>query len=104
MSRTKETVERVVGAVAEATEVPSGAIMSRCSSAEVVDARWLAVALLHGCGMYPMRIAAAMGITPRYVQYIITDFEDRMALSRPLRTNYEKIAKKLRNDLETTAL
>lgn len=90
--------------MADATEVPCGVIMSRCSNAEVVDARWMAVALLHGCGMYPMRIAAAMGITPRYVQYIITDFADRIAMSRQLRTKYEQTANKLRNNLEITTL
>lgn len=94
----------MLAAVSEETELPMETVLSRCGRAEVVDARWLAVYLMSRCGLYTMRIAEEMGVTPRYVQYILTDFEDRTAISRPLRNKYERTAKKLRNDLEITTL
>ncbi len=104
MAGIKDLVNSVVSAVADITEIPCELILSKCSRTEVVDARWMVVYLLHKSGVYTMRIAERMRITPRYVQYIITDFEDRIAVSRPMRTNYEKIANKLRKVSETTAL
>lgn len=104
MASTKDLMNRVLSAVAEATDIPCETILSRCSSADVVDAHWLSAMLLHKSGIYAMRIAEYLRITPRYVQYIITDFEDRMAVNKPMRTNYEKIANKLRKDLEISAL
>ena len=104
MAKTREIVSAVLTAVSEETEIPYKSILSRCSSADVVDARWLAVILLHKSGIYAVRIADHLNITPRYVQYIITDFGDRAAVNKALRNNYEKIANKLRKELETTAL
>lgn len=104
MSKTREIVSAVLTAVSEETEIPCKTILSRCSSADVVDARWLAVMLLHKSGVYAVRIADHLNITPRYVQYIITDFGDRIAVNKALRNNYEKIANKLRKGLEITAL
>ena len=103
MSRTKDLVDYVVAAVADITEIPCRTIMSKCSRAEVVDARHIAVMLLHNAGLYSMVIADHMRITPRYVQYIVTDFADRIACNRLLRIKYEQTANKLRNDLEITA-
>lgn len=104
MSDVKGYAERIVSIVSDETEIPCETILSRCSRAEVVDARWIAVCLLHRAGAYTMKIAEKMRITPRYVQYIITDFEDRIALNRAMRTKYEQTLKKLRNDSEITAL
>ena len=104
MPGTKELVGHTMSVVAEVTEIPCGTILSRCSRAEVVDARWMAVYLLHKSGVYTMAIAEHMGISPRYVQYIITDFADRISVGRQLRTKYEQAANKLRNNLEITAL
>uniref|UniRef100_A0AAU8AW84 Chromosomal replication initiator DnaA C-terminal domain-containing protein n=1 Tax=Dulem virus 40 TaxID=3145758 RepID=A0AAU8AW84_9CAUD len=102
MSNTKDLVDRVLSVVADVTEIPCETILSKCSRTEVVDARWLAVAMLRRSGMYAMRIAEHLGITPRYVQYIITDFDDRIACNPTLRNSCERIAKKLRNDGEQT--
>lgn len=103
MSGISELVKQVLSAVSEETEIPCETILSKCSRAEVVDARWIAVALLRRTGMYTMRIAEQLGISPRYVQYIMTDFSDRMCYNPTLRTNYEKIAKKLgiKNEIST---
>lgn len=95
MHRPKDFARLVLSAVAEETEIPDNVIMSKCSRAEVVDARWLVVMLLYKACIYPSRIAELVGITPRYVHYIITDFNDRIAYNPPLRINYERIANKL---------
>ncbi len=102
MSKSRELAKSILDAVEQETEVPCGTILSRCSLAEVVDARWIAVMLFHRLGVYPMRIAELMGITPRYAQYIITDFKDRCACNSTLRKIYEKTAKKLGTKYEIT--
>lgn len=88
--------------VAEETEVTADKIVSRCSNSEVVDARWICVKLLSAYGYYSSRIAELLHITPRYVQYIITDFEDRLSVGEIMRINYEHSAKRLRSAYERT--
>lgn len=104
MPKAKEIFKLTLNAVSEDMDIPCDVILSKCGRTEVVDARHIAVVLLSRAGLYTMRIANLMKITPRYVQYIITDFEDRLACSRPLRNNYERIANKLRKNLEMAAL
>ncbi|MCM1225267.1 MAG: hypothetical protein NC548_63540 [Lachnospiraceae bacterium] len=87
----------VLEVVASETDGAASKIVSKCSEAEVVDARWMCVKLLSEQGYYASKIAELMGITPRYVQYILTDFEDRIAMSRYMRNNYERARNKLRN-------
>lgn len=103
MNKAKGALTDILEAVSNETEVGVSRIMSRFSDAETVDARWMCVKLLREHGYYPARISSLMGITPRYVQYILTDFEDRVAISRIMRNNYERAAKKLRNRSEPTA-
>lgn len=103
MAKAKEFLDRIVEAVAEESEIPCEIILSRCGRADVVDARWTAVYLMYKTGVYTMRIAEYMGITPRYVQYIITDFTDRKACNSSLRNIYEKIAKKFGIKCEVSA-
>jgi len=101
MSKARTVLAEVLEAVSVETDVAVTRIMSRCSDAETVDARWICVKLLGEYGYYPSRIAEMMGITPRYVQYILTDFEDRIMTCRYLRNNYERAAKRLRRKSET---
>ena len=95
MPRIKDHMENILSVVADMTEIPCELIKSRCSRADVVDARWIAVWLMRRAGIYAMNIADHMRITPRYVQYIMTDFEDRIALSKPMRMNYDAVRKRL---------
>lgn len=100
MSKAKNELAKILNVASEQTDVSKEKIMSRCSELEVVDARHICVKLMSQSGFYPMRIAELMKITPRYVQYILTDFEDRIACNYILRINYERILKKLRNNYE----
>lgn len=104
MAKTTELIGRVIGIVAEETEIECGRILSKDRTAEVVDARHMAVMLLFKAGVYTSRIAKAFGLTPRNVQYIITDFDSRAEGNRPLRIMYETIRKRLRNTLEISTL
>lgn len=101
MSKSREILTRVVEIVAYETDIPSERIMSRRSDMETVDARWICVKLLNILGYYPSRIAELMHITPRYVQYILSDFEDRLSVCGMMRINYEHCAKRLRSGSET---
>lgn len=97
MSKAKAMLSAVLEVVTYETDVEVSKILSRCSEAEVVDARWVCVKLLSEQGYYPSKIAELMQITPRYVQYILTDFGDRIATCRYTRNNYERARNKLRN-------
>lgn len=97
MSKAKEVLTKMLDIISYETDIPAERIMSRCSATEIVDARWICVQLLKEMGYYPSRIAKLMDITPRYVQYILTDFNDRLIINRLMRTNYENIKNALRN-------
>lgn len=101
MSKSREILTGVLEIVSYETEIPVDRIMSRRSDLETVDARWICVKLLNRFGYYPSRIADMMKITARYVQYILSDFEDRLSVSEMMRINYEHCAKRLRNSSET---
>ena len=102
MSKSRIVLTRIQEVVSKETDIPVVDIMSRCSLAEVVDAMWICVKLLSLHGYYSSRIAELMRITPRYVQYILTDFDDRILFNRLMRTNYEKVRKILGVICETT--
>lgn len=97
MARAKEILSFVLEIVSDETELSADRIMSRCGETEVVDARWICVKILSKYGYYTSKIADLMKITPRYVQYILTDFEDRISLSEIMRINYERTLKRIRS-------
>lgn len=101
MTSARVMLSKVLEVVSRECDVPKENIVGRCRDAESVDARWICVKLMSEHGYYPSRVAELMGITPRYVQYIMTDFEDRIALCRYMRNNYERARNKLRNLVET---
>lgn len=102
MPKTTDFANRVLALVAEDMDVAEDAIMSRCRHAEVVDARHTLIKLLHAKGVYPSRIACIFSMTTRAVNYVITAFDDRLSANRALRTSYERIAKQLGDNSETT--
>ena len=104
MSTSRELIKWVIETVADETEIPSERILSRERTTEVVDARHIVAIILIRMGVYTSKISNALRITPRNIQYIVTNFENRTACNRPLRNKYEIIKKKLRNRLEITVL
>lgn len=102
MPKIAELANHIIGIVAEELDIPKEAILSKSRTAEVVDARHLAIKLLHSKDIYPSRIASIFGLSPRSIHYIITTFDARLQANRSLRNNYAKIAKKLGENCETT--
>lgn len=92
----------VLSIVAEETDIPEELILSKSRAAEVVDARHLAIKLLHSKDIYPKRIAGIFNLSPRTIHYIITSFDSRIQANKSLRNNFAKIAKQLGNNFETT--
>lgn len=95
MSKAKQIFSAILAAVSEETEVPVAEIVSKSRVAEAVEARHICVKLLWGKGVRVSKIAELMGVTPRSVQWVLSDFDDRIAYNRPMRNNYESLAKKL---------
>ena len=58
MPKIAELADRVITLVTEESDIPKEAILSKSRTAEVVDARHLAIKLLHSKDIYPSRIAA----------------------------------------------
>ena len=102
MPRILEYASSVIDLVADELEVSRELILSKSRTAEVVDARHLAIRLLHSKDIYPSRIASIFGLSPRSIHYIITTFDVRLQANKSLRNNYAKIAKQLGNNSETT--
>lgn len=103
MPKIAELADDVINLVADELEVPRELILSKSRTAETVDARHMAVKLLHYCNVYPSRIATLFGLTPRSVHYVITSFDARIQTNRSLRNSYAKLAKRLGENCETTA-
>ena len=103
MSETKCLVGYVLGVVSDVTDVPVELIVGRCGVADVVDARHIAAMALWRAGLHIRQIADAMGVTRRYVQYIVTDFEARVGSRRHVRRMYELVWNHVRNGLEMMA-
>lgn len=62
MPKLAELTDRILALVAEETEMPKETILSKSRAAEAVDARHMAIWLLHSNGVYSSRIAAAFGL------------------------------------------
>lgn len=102
MPKIAELADHVLDLVAEELDVAKDSILSKSRKAEIVDARHMAVKLLHYRNVYPSRIATLFGLTPRSVHYVITSFDARLQTNRSLRNSYAKLAKTLCENYETT--
>lgn len=103
MAKIAEFANNVIALVADELEVTKEQILSRSRNAEIVDARHMAVRLLHCHNVYPSRIASLFGLSPRSIHYVITSFDARIQTNRSLRNSFAKLAKKLGENCETTA-
>lgn len=75
----REDFERIVNAVAEASDLNPGLILGKRRFPEVIDARCIVVKLMRDSGFYPSRIASYLGMTARNVNYILYDIEMRLS-------------------------
>lgn len=93
-----EIFAETINLVSQETEIPAERILSPDKDAETVDARYLLVSLLADRGMYPSQIAVHIHKTKRAVNYMISNFRERMEGGKMLRIYWENI----RNRWETT--
>lgn len=96
MPKIAELADRLLDLIADETEIPKELILSKSRAAEVVDARHLAIKLLHSKDIYPSKIASLFNISTRCVNYAITNFDCRVSQNNVLRYSYETIKKKLK--------
>lgn len=100
MTRLIEATSKLLQIVAYEMGLNDGDVLRRCSHREIVDARQMVIYALSEQGFSPRRIATQMCVTPRYVQYIIANFPDRLQFDRLLRNSYERVTKQVRNSTE----
>ena len=89
---------QTINLVSQETEIPAERILSPDKDAETVDARYLLVSLLADRGMYPSQIAVHIHKTKRAVNYMISNFRERMEGGKMLRIYWENIRKSLGNN------
>lgn len=102
MPKIYQFADIVLDAVSEELEIAKESILSKSRHAEIVDARHMAVRLLHLHGIYPVRIAEILRLSPRNIHYVITAFDARIQTNRKLRNIYAKLAKQFGNNSEIT--
>lgn len=100
MLKIAELANHILDLVADELEIPKKQIISKSRKAETVDARHMAVRLLHLQNIYPSRIAEIFALSPRNVQYIITTFDTRIQANKQLRNTYVRIAKQIGDTYE----
>ena len=84
----------VMSVVTDLTDLTENDILHGKRTMEIVDARWLAVRLMRDIGLYPFQIAEMMEMTVRSVQYILSNFDDRMKFGDAMLKIYVQMAKK----------
>ena len=94
----KERFDRIIQAVADASDLTTSQIVSKRRFPDSLDARWIAVKLLRDEGFYSSRIAELMSMTTRNVNHIIYAVEIRLSHDdRPLKQLLETSRKYLGN-------
>lgn len=79
-------------------EVSVDQILSSDKNMETVDARYLLVFFLFESGMYPSQIAAHIHQTKRAVNYMISNFHERMESGKMMRIYWDDIKNLLGNN------
>ena len=102
MSKIAEFACQVLDLESAETEIPKETILSKSRTIDVVDARHLAIKLLHSKDIYPSRIAGIFGMSPRSVRHVITAFDARVQANKSLGYNLAKIRKQLGESSDIT--
>ena len=94
-----EIFAKIINIVSKETEVSVDQILSSDKNMETVDARYLLVSLLFESGMYPSQIAAHIHKTKRAVNYMISNFHERIESGKMMRIYWDTKYKYLWNEL-----
>ena len=93
-----EIFAKIINIVSKETEVSVDQILSSDKNMETVDARYLLVSLLFESGMYPSQIAAHIHKTKRAVNYMISNFHERIESGKMMRIYWDNIKNLLGNN------
>lgn len=97
----EEIFAYILKMVSRETNLTQEMIVSKCSKAEVVDARYILAKLLYDAGFYKSQIAERhFACAQRSVFVMLGNFDDRLKYNRMMRISYERIRKILGNDRE----
>lgn len=96
----RDYYRRVLEVVEALTGVTKEQIEGKCRVRDLVDARCMVIRLMRTAGYYPRQIAPTLGVSVRWVQKVLSDFEYRIKSSNDpmLRINWEQAAKMLRSN------
>lgn len=86
-----EIFARLLQLVEQETEISKEQILSASNEAEVVDARYILVGMLSAAGFYPSRIAVLIRQSKRSVNYILSNFQDRLRTGKMMRLQWDNI-------------
>ena len=93
-----EIFAKIINIVSKETEVSVDQILSSDKKMETVDARYLLVSLLFESGMYPSQIAVHIHKTKRAVNYMISNFHERIENGKMMRIYWDNIKNLLGNN------
>ena len=96
-----EIIATVLRAVEEETGIDIKILVSLDKHREVVDARHIAINLLHEHGIYVTNIATVFNATARNIRHALSYFDTRITFSPPMKHDYERIGKSVRDSCET---
>lgn len=97
----KDICELIIACVAQITDVSAADIKSSNRRPELVDARYLAIYIMHRKCVQPYRIAEYMSMTERNVYHVLERFEDRRKYGDPMiEAYYNSVLKALETSLK----
>lgn len=93
-----EIFAEILKIVSQETEIPTERILSSDKDTETVDARYLIVHILSEMGFYPAQTSIHLHKTKRTINYIISNFHERLDSGKMMRIYLENIKKQLGNN------
>lgn len=99
----EDSYNKALNTVADVTGITVEDIKGKCRLRYLVDARCMVIMLLLGKGFTTKEISAQIGVSRRWIQFVIKSFRDRILYScdDKLRSNWEESAKQLLSNQDT---
>lgn len=93
-----EIFAEILEIVSQETEISVERILSSDKDTETVDARYLLVHILSEMGFYPVQTSIHLHKTKRTINYIISNFKERLDSGKMMRIYLENIKKQIGNN------
>lgn len=91
--------DKLLKLVSEVSGIPVRDIL-HSNETDAVDARNVVVYVLYNEGAYCRNIAKLLNRTPRAIRYMLSNFDNRCANSKYLRSIYDDVVKRIGNNFE----